>query len=93
MGEHFAEEQIRDLLDEVGVLRAELAGMQLTWTSERPTVPGQYWIERPYILATVDRVDVCRIEPDHLPLADADGYRFAGPIPEPAEPAKERGGV
>lgn len=84
MGEHFAEEQIRDLLDELKVLRTELAGMQLTWTFEVPTVPGWYWSRHPHILELVmvwvgqDAIDRNEFKP---------GTQWAGPIPEPAEPA------
>lgn len=55
----------------------------LTWTPERPTVPGWYWGRHPHVLDLVmvwvgqDAID--RDEFNH-------GTQWAGPIPEPAEP-------
>ena len=60
----------------------------LEWTREEPTVPGWYWIkprahQDPEVVklwgdGSLDWYD----EPDRW-------YQFAGPIPEPTDPARE----
>lgn len=64
-----------------------------TWTSEPPAVPGFYWFRSEWhglTLLTVVEVDGGRVwgvgRADSLPLADITPGRWAGPIPEPAEP-------
>lgn len=67
----------------VGAVWAEHE-LQLTWTSERPTVPGWYWVRS-------ERGTFVR---QYYGASDffAPWDEFAGPIPEPAESAKGGGG-
>ena len=61
----------------------------LTWVTERPMVPGAWWIRVP---GEVD--DVARFDQDDINHWDAKlwaGCMFAGPLPKPPEPMTEGG--
>jgi hypothetical protein len=55
--------------------------LRLTWTAERPTVPGWYWVDRGFGAYAI-YINEAELE------YDRPNSRFAGPIPEPAEPTQ-----
>lgn len=88
MSEPESEAQIDDLLGDLEALRAELAGLRLTWTSERPTVPGWYWTRRRDFWVKDGPGLITEIRQDAIGMEWREGMQFAGPIREPAEPAE-----
>lgn len=78
------------LLDDTLALVAEVERLQsaLTWTTERPTVPGWYWRRYPNHEYPI----VCLVTPIHGEVfCDSEaiqtyaGCLWSGPIPEPQE--------
>lgn len=77
---------------EIERLKAQLAKGEVVWTTERPTTPGWYWwSEEPGLMNGL----ICWVSTDGWALfiafpprrvQDMPG-KWAGPIPEPKEPA------
>jgi hypothetical protein len=56
----------------------------LAWTKKPPTEPGWYWARRPGLRCA--SLGIVRIDrPESIPVGC--DYEWAGPIPEPQEPA------
>lgn len=68
------------------------AGGGLTWTSERPKVPGHYWMRAPFITKeifhTVEIFKILRANPQAVLDQEIE---FAGPILEPTVFEKKEG--
>jgi len=65
------------------------AAKRLTYTTERPTVPGGYWVLTKYS-ETVMMVKQLEeggfvVGPYSKPIGECDGWQFAGPSPMPEE--------
>ena len=64
--------------------------MTLTWTKEKPTVAGGYWVRserlspQPMLVEVILGVGLI-VGPYRKPLDECDRWEFAGPIPLPTE--------
>ena len=78
-----------DLYRKLDEKDAKLASLTLTWTRERPTVAGGYWVRR--TIGDDTYIEVMNVEelgcigPYRKPLSECAGWEFAGPIPLPRE--------
>jgi hypothetical protein len=91
MSMQWYETEVKQLREEVDRLREEnrriKVGTQpaaLAWTRKPPTEPGWYWARRPGLRCA--SLGIVRIDrPESIPVGC--DYEWAGPIPEPQEPA------